>query len=54
VAMEHDVALLHRDRDFDPIAANCGLKVLTRRTGSGRGPTKSPHEESMKRRRATL
>jgi predicted nucleic acid-binding protein len=42
VAMEHDVALLHRDRDFDPIAAHCGLKVLTRRTGSGRGPTKSP------------
>ena len=28
VAIEHDMALLHHDRDFDPIEAYCGLKVV--------------------------
>jgi len=27
VAIEHDVELLHHDRDFDPIRKHCGLKV---------------------------
>ncbi len=26
-AIEHNIALLHNDRDFDPIEAHCGLKV---------------------------
>ena len=28
VAVEHDIPLLHNDRDFIPIAQNCGLKVV--------------------------
>ena len=28
VAIEHDIALLHKDRDFNPIAEYCGLKML--------------------------
>lgn len=28
VAIEHNVPLLHNDRDFDPMEKNCGLKVL--------------------------
>ena len=28
VAIEHDLALLHNDRDFDPIKTHCGLKVV--------------------------
>jgi predicted nucleic acid-binding protein len=28
VAIEHDLLLLHRDRDFDPIESHCGLRVL--------------------------
>ncbi len=28
VAMEHDVPLLHQDRDFHPIAKHCGLKIV--------------------------
>ena len=28
VAIEHDIPLLHHDRDFDPIAEHCRLKVL--------------------------
>lgn len=28
VAIEHNVPLLHKDRDFDPIETNCGLRVL--------------------------
>jgi len=28
VALEHDVPLLHNDRDFDPIAKYCGLRVV--------------------------
>lgn len=28
VAIEHDIPLLHRDRDFDPIAEHCRLKVI--------------------------
>jgi predicted nucleic acid-binding protein len=28
VAIEHDIPLLHSDRDFDPIAKHCGLKVI--------------------------
>ena len=28
VATEHNVALLHNDRDFDPIEEFCGLKVV--------------------------
>jgi len=25
---EHKIALLHNNRDFDPIEAHCGLKVV--------------------------
>ena len=28
VAMEHNIALLHNDRDFDPIESQCGLSVV--------------------------
>ena len=28
VAIEHDIALLHNDRDFNPIASHCGLKII--------------------------
>jgi predicted nucleic acid-binding protein len=28
VCLEHDASLLHNDRDFDPMAAHCGLKVV--------------------------
>ena len=28
IAMEQDIALLHNDRDFDPIETHCGLKVI--------------------------
>jgi predicted nucleic acid-binding protein len=28
VALEHNVPLLHKDRDFDPIEKKCGLNVL--------------------------
>ena len=28
-SIEHDVSLLHHDRDFRPIEAHCGLKVVT-------------------------
>lgn len=28
VAIEHDIPLLHHDRDFSPIAKNCGLQVI--------------------------
>ena len=28
IAIEHDIALFHNDRDFDPIEAHCGLKVV--------------------------
>jgi len=28
VAIEHDIPLLHNDRDFVPIAQNCGLKMI--------------------------
>ena len=28
VAIEHDLPLLHNDRDFDPMEAHCGLKVV--------------------------
>ena len=27
VAIEHNIALLHNDQDFDPIETHCGLKV---------------------------
>jgi hypothetical protein len=27
-AIEHNIALLHNDRDFDPIEESCGLKVV--------------------------
>jgi predicted nucleic acid-binding protein len=29
VSIEHGVALLHNDRDFDPMETHCGLKVVT-------------------------
>lgn len=29
VAIEHDIPLLHNDRDFDPIEKFCDLKVAT-------------------------
>ena len=28
VVIEHDVPLLHNDRDFTPLAQHCGLKVI--------------------------
>jgi hypothetical protein len=28
VAIEHNIPLLHNDRDFDPIETHCGLKVV--------------------------
>ncbi|MCE5266749.1 MAG: PIN domain nuclease [Planctomycetaceae bacterium] len=28
VAIEHDLSLLHNDRDFDPMEQHCGLKVV--------------------------
>jgi predicted nucleic acid-binding protein len=28
VSIEHGVALLHNDRDFDPMEKHCGLKVV--------------------------
>ncbi|MBI3986001.1 MAG: hypothetical protein HY343_03730 [Lentisphaerae bacterium] len=28
VAIEHDIPLLHKDRDFKPLAELCGLKIL--------------------------
>lgn len=28
VAIEHDIALLHNDKDFDAIRKVCGLKVV--------------------------
>jgi hypothetical protein len=28
VSIEHDIALLHNDRDFDPIETHCGLNVV--------------------------
>ena len=28
VAIEHNIALIHNDRDFDPIETHCGLKVV--------------------------
>ncbi|MBM3788976.1 MAG: PIN domain nuclease [Acidobacteria bacterium] len=28
VAIEHNVVLLHNDKDFEPIAEHCGLRVL--------------------------
>ena len=28
VAIEHDIPLLHHDRDFGPMAEHCGLKVI--------------------------
>ncbi|MBI2440959.1 MAG: PIN domain nuclease [Lentisphaerae bacterium] len=28
VAIEHDIPLLHKDRDFNPLAEYCGLKIL--------------------------
>ncbi len=40
IAIEHDIALLHNDRDFDPIEIHCGLKVV--RT-SGKPKKRSRH-----------
>jgi len=31
VALEHNMPLLHNDRDFDPIEKHCGLKVMEKR-----------------------
>ena len=28
VAIEHDIPLLHNDRDFEPLAQYCGLRVI--------------------------
>ena len=44
VALEHDVALLHRDRDFLPIAEMAGLKVVkTRATSTGYSTVRLRH-----------
>ena len=31
VAIEHDIELLHNDRDFEPIEKHCGLKTVSAR-----------------------
>ena len=28
VAIEHDIPLLHNDKDFDPLEEHCGLKIV--------------------------
>jgi len=43
VAIEHDIALLHNDHDFDPIETHCGLKVV-RVSKKPRKPSKRGHE----------
>jgi len=37
VAMEHNAAILHHDRDFDPIETHCGLQVVRTRPSSRSG-----------------
>jgi hypothetical protein len=37
VSMEHDVPLMHHDRDFDPMETHCGLKVFKPRPKTPRG-----------------
>jgi predicted nucleic acid-binding protein len=32
VALQHNAALLHNDRDFDPLAEHCGLQVAKPKT----------------------
>jgi len=32
VAIANDIPLLHNDRDFDPIAKHCGLRVVGRKS----------------------
>ncbi|MFA5344577.1 MAG: PIN domain nuclease [Kiritimatiellia bacterium] len=36
VAIEHDIPLLHKDRDFNPIAEYCGLKTPEKPTKASR------------------
>ena len=45
VAIEHDVPLLHNDRDFNPIAEHCGLRVMKTGGKSAKGASGSarPH-----------
>ncbi len=42
VAIEHDIQLLHNDRDFDPIEKHCGLKTVK----SGKKDNKSSEADS--------
>jgi len=44
VAIEHDIAFLHNDRDFDPIETHCGLRVLK--------ISKKPIKPSSRRRKS--
>jgi len=38
VAIEHDISLLHNDRDYDLIAAHCGLKTVKTAKKKARSP----------------
>lgn len=40
-AIEHKVPLLHNDRDFDPMAKHCGLKVVEFPSVKSKFPTKN-------------
>ena len=46
VAIEHDIPLLHHDRDFGPMAEHCGLKVIK----SGEKPTNKSSVRGKPRR----
>ena len=47
VAIEHDIPLLHHDRDFEPLAEHCGLKVIK----TGEKPTGKSSVRTGARRR---
>ena len=46
VAIEHDIPLLHHDRDFGPMAEHCGLKVIK----TGEKPTNKSSVRAKPRR----
>lgn len=46
VAIEHDIPLLHHDRDFGPMAEHCGLKVIK----TGEKPTNKSSARGKPRR----
>ena len=45
VAIEHNLPLLHNNRDFDPLAMHCGLKVVE----SGAKPSKPSGRRTRRR-----